>query len=327
MLQKLPIGLQSFKGIREDGYLYIDKTNHIYRLVNNAKYNFLSRPRRFGKSLLIDTIRRLYEGKKELFAGLWVEDNWDWEKKHPVVKISFGSGGIDLDRLKNTIDDLLRHHADFYKVELKSKIEAGKLKDLIIQLNEKYQQKVVVLVDEYDKPILDNIDNLPKALEIREELKNFYGTLKDLDEYLEFVLITGVSKFSKVSLFSGLNNLEDLSLDPSFGDLCGYTEQEVKDNFPEYLVGVDFAELQKWYNGFNFLGENKVFNPYDVLNYFKKKVYKNYWFETATPSFLIKMIEKNRYYIPDIENIEASSEIMESFDIKNLSLVTLLFQS
>lgn len=260
MLQKLPIGLQSFKGIREDGYLYVDKTPHIDKLIKRAKYNFLSRPRRFGKSLTIDTIAWLYRGKKEFFTGLWIENNWDWSKEYPVIKISFASGGRTLESLKDTFNATIRNNNPD-KFVLESQTPSNQLSELILKLNEKHNQKVVVLIDEYDKPILDNIDNIEKATEIREELKSFYGVLKDLDQYLELVFITGVSKFSKVSLFSGLNNLKDLSLNPNFGDICGYTEVEVKEYFAEYLnpstssgfEKVDFSKLQRWYNGFNFL--------------------------------------------------------------------------
>ncbi|MDQ7009975.1 MAG: AAA family ATPase, partial [Candidatus Gracilibacteria bacterium] len=190
-------------------------------------------------------------------------------------------------------------------------------------------KKIVVLIDEYDKAILDNINKTEIAVEVREELKGFYATLKDADEYLEFVFITGVSKFSKVSLFSGLNNLKDLTLDPIAGELVGFTEQEITDNLGEYLEDVDRKKMKKWYNGFNFLGENTVYNPYDVLLFLDSKEYKAHWFETATPSFLIKLLKEsdNFYHIPDLQNITSGEKLLGSFDIENINLETLLFQT
>ena len=326
-MQKLPIGLQSFKALREDNYLYVDKTFYVKQLVDSGKYYFLSRPRRFGKSLFLDTLRQAFLGRKELFEGLYLYDRWDWDRKYPVIHISFGAGVMrNIDELILTEKEIIQRYLREYKVTLESESIKGRLSELISVLAEKYQTRVVVLIDEYDKPILDNITDLAKASEIREELKNFYSVLKDSDEYLKFVFITGVTKFSKVSIFSGLNNLDDITLDARFANICGYTQAELEENFADRLEGVNLAEIKKWYNGYNWGGE-RVYNPFDILLYLDTKQFKNYWFETGTPSFLIKMIAENKYFVPALEKIEASESVLGSFDIEHLHPETLLYQT
>jgi len=325
---KFPIGIQSFEKIRTDSYYYVDKTHFVKMLVEEGGgYFFLSRPRRFGKSLFIDTLKQAFLGKKELFKGLYLYDNWDWDKKHPVIHISFGAGvHKNVDELKTTFEEILRDHQKFYQVELTYPSQKGKFKELIKKLAEKYNQKVVVLVDEYDKPILDNIENPEVAIEMRETLKNFYSVLKDADPYLKFVFLTGVSKFSKVSIFSGLNNLEDITINPKYGTICGYTQTELETVFADALERVDLKEVKLWYNGYNFLSE-PVYNPFDILLFLKNKDFRAYWFETGTPSFLIKFLLKKQFHFPSLEHIEAGEEILESFDIDKLNPITLLFQT
>lgn len=327
MPHRLPNGIQSFKVLRQENYLYVDKTRHIFNLINNAKYQFLSRPRRFGKSLLVDTMHHLFQGKRELFQNLWIEDHWDWDMQYPVIRMDFGVGVLSVAELTNTIDDILRTTSERFHVSLHSKNQSGQLQELIQGIAEKYNKPVVVLVDEYEKPLLDSITNIPQAQQMRDILKTFYSVLKVADQHLKFVFLTGVTKFSKVSLFSGLNNLKDLTLDERFGDICGITHQEILDNFSDYLDGVDMEKVRKWYNGFNFLGQHKVYNPFDLLLFFDSKEFNNYWFQTATPTFLIKKIQERQYFIPDLENIEAGDEIISSFDVENLSVETLLFQT
>ena len=198
---------------------------------------------------------------------------------------------------------------------------------LILETHKKHNQKVVILVDEYDKAILDNIDNIKLAKEIRNTLKGFYSQIKDNDEFIEFAMLTGVSKFSKVSMFSGLNNLLDISLDEDYGSVCGYTQNDLETVFKEYLQNVDMNELKSWYNGYNFLGE-KVYNPYDILQFlhFKKK-FSNYWFKTGTPSFLISLLKKNQYFIPDFSSLLVGSITIDSFDIEDLNIETIMFQA
>ncbi|MDQ7033036.1 MAG: AAA family ATPase, partial [Desulfonauticus sp.] len=217
MSKKLPIGIQSFEVIRTDNYYYVDKTCFILKITNEGKYFFLSRPRRLGKSLFLDTLRQAFLGKKELFKGLYLEDNWNWDVTYPVIYISFGSGvHRSLSELRLTEQAILIRHAEKYGIELKFKDVKNGFEELIQKLAEMHNQQVVILIDEYDKPILDNMHNSEVAIEIREELKNFYSVLKDADPYLKFCFLTGVSKFAKVSIFSGLNNLKDITLLPAY---------------------------------------------------------------------------------------------------------------
>ncbi len=324
---KLPIGIQTFSEIIKEKYCYVDKTALIGDLVKKGKYYFLSRPRRFGKSLLVSTLKSAFSGQKELFEGLYLEKNWDWDVEYPVIDISFGGGVFESRNiLDKTIQSILNNHALSNSIKLTEDSIHLRFRELIQQLSAKYNQRVVILVDEYDKPILDNIEKPDIAIDIREGLKNLYSVIKDSDAYVKFALLTGVSKFSKVSLFSGLNNLKDITLDKRYATLCGYTEKEIKHIFADYLNGVDFEQLGNWYDGYNFLGE-KVYNPYDVLLYLDTRVFKNYWFETGSPSFLIKLIQDRQYLVPELEKIEVSEELLGSFDVDNITLETLLFQT
>ena len=328
-MKKLPIGIQTFSTLIDEGYCYVDKTPLIYRLVESGRYYFLSRPRRFGKSLLVSTLKAAFTGERALFRGLFLEHNWDWSVRHPVIHLSFGGGSTEsLEKLEIRMGEIIQQNLEQYPMELTSRSAEGRFAELIRRLHEQYRQKVVVLVDEYDKPILDNIVRADDAtaLAVREGLKSFYSVIKDSEAYLRFVLLTGVSKFSKVSLFSGLNNLEDITLSPSSATLCGYTESEIKDVFAEHLDGVDFDTLRDWYNGYNFLGES-VYNPYDVLLYLKHRKFRNYWFEAASPSFLINLLQSRRYAIPDLEHIEAGEDLLSSFDVNRMEIEPLLFQT
>ena len=326
-MKKLPIGIQSFEKIRTGNFYYVDKTFFVKKLVEEGDYFFLSRPRRFGKSLFLDTLRQAFLGKKELFNGLYLENNWNWNKIYPVIYISFGSGVIrSKEELTTTIEEILWSHEKNYNISLKLKSIKGKFMELISSLFEKFNEKVVILIDEYDKPILDNITNIKTAIEIREELKNFYSVIKDCDQFLKFVFITGVTKFSKVSLFSGLNNLKDITLSPSYATICGYTQKELEEVFKDRLKKVNLKEIKEWYDGYSFLGE-KVYNPFDVLLYLDEGIYRAYWFETGSPTFLLKLIKEKGYFIPELEDLEVSEKIVSSFDIEKLEIETLLFQT
>jgi len=326
-MKRLPLGIQTFSKLILDNHYYVDKTEFIYKLAQKGTYFFLSRPRRFGKSSFLNTLREAYSENEDLFRGLFLEKNWDWSKKHPVIHISFGSGIMQSRReVVEKIDWLLQNNQQQLEVSCTSKNLSNCFFELIQNAYEKYNQKVVVLIDEYDKPILDNIEKNILPYQIREILKGFYGVIKDSDRYIQFVFITGVSKFSKVNLFSELNNLLDITLDPRFATICGYTELELQTTFGDILQDVPLEELREWYNGYNFLGE-KVYNPYDVLNYLDRRVFKNYWFETGTSSFLLKLIEKRKFSIPNLESVELSEELVNSFDINSIELETLLFQT
>ncbi len=330
-MKKLPIGIETFAKIRdkENNYIYIDKTKIALNLIKSSDYYFLSRPRRFGKSLFLDTLQDIFEAKKDLFKDLYIHDKYDWSIKYPVIKISFTSGVIfDRDDLKKRILNILKKNQKDLKINCEEIKDVREYFNQLIELAyEKYNQKVVILVDEYDKPILDNIENTKIAKELREELKNIYSVIKGNDKYIKFVFLTGVSKFSKVSLFSGLNNLEDITLDENYSDICGYTQSDLEREFKEHLKGVDLNEVKLWYNGYNWLGES-VYNPFDILLFISKnKSFKNYWFETGSPSFLIKLLQNKNYYIPNIEKIKISEKIIDSFDVNNIAFETILFQT
>jgi hypothetical protein len=329
MKKLLPIGISDFKKLREGGYVYVDKTEYIYRLVKEGSgYYFLSRPRRFGKSLLLSTIRYLFEGQRELFKGLDIEEKWNWDEIYPVIRISFAKDIKRKEDLKGRIRDEIEKNYERNGEEMEEgkKDEGSLLEKLVIKINKKKRKQVVVLVDEYDKPILDVIEDKKEAEEVRKELKGFYSVLKDLDEYIRFVLITGVSKFSKVSLFSGLNQLKDISLDERYGNICGYTQEELERNFKEYLEGVDLEEVKEWYNGYNFLGD-KVYNPFDILLYLDSKRFDSYWYKTGTPSFLIKLIKEKEYDITELENKIVKKKVLEKFDIEEIRIEALMYQT
>ncbi len=328
-MKKLPLGVNDFKKIRSENYIYVDKTRFVYDLVTNGEYYFLSRPRRFGKTLLVDTLRRLFEGRKELFEGLYVYDKWDWGKKFPVIKIDFSSGDVQsVDALKEVIIDNIEDHKKKYSVDFPDSDQMGLLlKKLVVSLFEKYNSQVVILIDEYDKPILDNITDRELARKLRRILSDFYGVIKGLDEYVRFVFLTGVSKFSKVNLFSKLNNLSDITLNRKYSTICGYTESELDKYFSDFLAGVNREEVREWYNGYSWLGE-RVYNPFDILQLIDNEFFfKNYWWETGTPTFLIELMRENRYFIPDLEEIEATDEILGSFDVDYIAVEALMWQT
>ena len=327
-MKKLPVGIQTFSEIINENYLYIDKTAIAYSLIDNFKYVFLSRPRRFGKSLFLDTLKDIFEGNRELFRGLLIEEQWNWEVQYPVIKISFSGGVHSKADLEEDLLHILKSNEKRLGLTCEDKSKAQYFfAELIEKAYEKYHRKVVILIDEYDKPILDNIENIPEALVIRDGMRDFYTKIKENDEYLRFVFLTGVSKFSKVSLFSGLNNLEDISLNPDFGNVCGYTQIDLETSFAPYFEGVDMERVKRWYNGYNFLGDS-VYNPFDILLFIKNQcVFKNYWFETGTPKFLIELIKKNSYFIPRLNGLRVNESLVNSFDIENLNLETILFQT
>jgi len=314
-MKKLPIGISDFKELIEGNYIYIDKTEYIYKLINQGKYYFLSRPRRFGKSLLLSTIRYLFEGQKELFKDLYIADKWNWDEVENEKDLQKELKAIIIETGKN------------YNYKYNKEYTITRNFSLLIK--KCYQQtnkKTIILVDEYDKVILDNIDKKGEVKKIRRLLKKFYEVLKGLDEYIKFVLITGVSKFSKVSLFSGLNQLKDISLDIRYGNICGYTQEELEVYFKEYLEGVNLEEVKEWYNGYNFLGE-KLYNPFDILLYLDSKRFDSYWYKTGTPSFLIKLIKEKEYDISELENKIVKKNVLEKFDLEEIRIEALMFQT
>ena len=326
-MKKLPIGIQTFENLIREGFAYVDKTQFVSSITLQGKYYFLSRPRRFGKSLFLSTLKAAFEGKQDLFEGLYLYDNWDWSETNPVLHISFGSGVMrSLDELGKTFSYILDQNEKKHGIETVYSDLKNRFSDLIQKCHAKYSRPVVILIDEYDKPILDSIEKPELAVEIREELKNYYSVIKDCDPYIRLTFITGVSKFSKVSLFSGLNNLEDITLSRSYATICGYTQNELEKVFADYLPGVDLEEVKKWYNGYSWLGE-KVYNPFDVLLYLRNKEFSNYWFESGTPTFLIKLLQSRKYSVPELNDLKAGEKLLGSFDIDFIEVENLLFQT
>jgi hypothetical protein len=324
----LPIGIQTLAKIREMNAYYVDKTAMALSLAQQAGYFFLSRPRRFGKSLFVDTLKELFEGNEALFQGLYVHDKWDWQKRFPVVHISFSDGGLktaaDLERRIASILRINFQRLGLVLPDIKDNIDL--LGELIRCAHAKFGERVVILVDEYDKPILDNLTDSEAALTMREGLKALYSVLKGADAEIRFVFLTGVSKFSKVSLFSGLNNLRDITITPEYSAICGYTDNDVNTVFAPELPGLDRDEIRRWYNGYNWLGE-AVYNPFDLLLLFQERKFMPYWFETATPTFLVKKLAERQAWLPNLEHLEAPSTLLSAFDVDYISTEALMFQA
>jgi len=328
-MKKLPIGIQTFSHIINGDYLYIDKTQIALDLIKNNKYVFLSRPRRCGKSLFVDMLKNIFEAKKAYFKGLYIDSHYDWSITYPVILISLGSGVLhSKEALETRLLYLLKKNQQALDVDCETTKGTAIFFESLIRATEiKYQQKVVILIDEYDKPLLDNISDQKVSLQMQDGLKNFYSVMKDNDAYLRFVFLTGVSKFSKVSIFSGLNNIKDISLDPRYGNICGYTHHDIKTSFKAHLQTVDLGKLKLWYNGYNFLGDD-VYNPFDILLFIDQGfIYKNYWFETGTPTFLVELLKQGDYFIPQLQNLVADESLLNSFNIETIKLEAVLFQA
>ncbi len=325
---RLPIGIQTFRTIREEGYYYVDKTPDVRRLVKDGTHYFLSRPRRFGKSLLLDTLKELFEGSEPLFRGLAIHDCWDWSVRHPVVRLSFGGGPYSSPKdVATSALAQLGALADEAGVETRHDSAPGRLADLLRQLHHGSGQRVVVLIDEYDKPILDALGTPETACANRDFLRGLYGVVKDCDAHVRFAFVTGVSKSSSVNLFSGLNNLVDITLDPTYGTVCGYTEQDLDSVFAPELDGLDRAAIHRWYNGYRWLGEQAVYNPFDILLLFRNREFEAYWFETATPTFLIETLAARGVRSVDLDGMVASASLLSTFDVDRIAPQALLFQS
>ena len=335
MLPKLPIGQQDFRKIRTSGALYVDKTQAIHRLVTEGDYYFLSRPRRFGKSLTLSVIKELFEGSRELFEGLWVEENWDWERRYPVIHFSFSSMGYKEVGLEAAIERALDRKAAEMGLELSGQGISYRFQDLLKKAAR--EMPVVLLIDEYDKPLIDYLDkdNLPTALAHQKILKSFYSIIKDNDANIHFLLITGVSKFSKVGVFSDLNNLRDITLSPAFSTLAGITQSELEAYFgdemdliaaeKEMLPATLRADIQRWYNGYSFDAKNFLYNPFSLLNFFGDRQFNNYWFASGTPTFLVKLLRERN--VVQLDNIRLDAVAFNSYNLERLETYALLFQT
>ncbi len=341
-MQKLPIGIQNFEDIRKENYLYVDKTKQILQMIENGKSYFLSRPRRFGKSLTLSTIEAMFQGKFELFKGLYAEE-WVKERaKNPagVIRLDMSALGNYEDKKelnKSIINYLVRYYIKKYKLDIILQDSSSDVfLDVINELYEKFGS-VVVLIDEYDKPMTDNIDNLEKANEMREILRKFYNVLKGCYE-VKFMMFTGVSKFSKAGVFSGLNNLKDISMSEKYSDIVGYTQKELEDNFGDWLeknlkeMSLSREELlnkiKKHYDGFSFDGKVRVYNPFSVLNFFDEGKFRNYWYVSGLPSFLVKYFKKHGITNPDkFRHIEVESNFADEHELESSTCESFLYQA
>ena len=326
---RLPIGIQDFRTIREQGFCYVDKTPLVRRMVEDGRHYFLSRPRRFGKSLLLDTLGSLFEGNEELFRGLDIHEHWNWSITHPVVRLSFGGkydspGEIEGDAIEQ-LESIERWNG--LSPVATSDTGPRRLRNVLDRLHRNTGRQVAVLVDEYDKPILDVLHDPELAIANRNYLRGFYGIIKDCAKHVRFVFVTGVSMFSKVSLFSGLNNLRDISLDPRYATICGYTEGDIDEVFGPELDGLDREEIRAWYNGYHWRGGERVYNPYDVLLLLDGREFRPYWFETGSPSFLFRTLMERSVSPMELENRMADMSLVSKFDVNDIEVEALLFQT
>ena len=325
---RLPIGIQSFREIREENFYYVDKTPFALKLAEEGKYYFLSRPRRFGKSLFVDTLKNLFEGHRELFRGLDADRHWDWSVRCPVVRLDFS--GVNAKVAGDLDEDLceqLRAIETATGVEPLETTARGRFRHLIRTLHGLSGQRVVVLVDEYDKPILDSLDEPDVARANRDYLRSLYSTLKACDAHVRFCFLTGVSKFSKVSLFSGLNNLIDITLEPEYSSICGYTESDLEEVFASEIEGFDREKIREWYNGYSWGDVETVYNPFDVLLLFRKGRFGAWWYETGTPTFLIDTLVRRGVPTSSLDGLVADMSQLGTFDIGDISTAALLFET
>jgi len=333
-----PIGVQNFESLRQDGYFYIDKTEFIYRLVKSGRYYFLSRPRRFGKSLLMSTLEAYFQGKKELFEGLAIERLEKGWSQYPILHLDLNARQYD--RPESLVEELNKH-LEIWEQTYGSPYSDRKPEERFYQViryaYKKTGQRVVVLVDEYDKPLLQAIGSAELQEAYRNILKAFYGVLKSMDGYIQFAMLTGVTKFGKISVFSDLNNLDDISMREPYVDLCGVSEQEIHDNLEEELhelaklqnmtYEATCAKLKEYYDGYHF-AENTIgiYNPFSLLNTFKYNKFSNYWFETGTPSYLVELLKQSHYDLERMANEATSSDVLNSI-YEDLNPIPLIYQS
>ena len=338
-MKKLPLGIQDFRKIIEGGYVYVDKTQYVYNLLNDASYYFLSRPRRFGKSLLLDTIGEVFSGDREFFKGLWIYDS-DYDfKKHPVIRIDLsGISNETPDVLKKSLVSNLKKRIKAESLDIADSFPADMLISLIEDLNEKYGERVVVLIDEYDKPILDHLNNVELAEANRMVLRGFYGVLKSMDAHLRFTLLTGVSKFTKTSIFSELNNLLDLTMVEKYANICGVPVESLELYFGEHIQELAAnkrfqsyenvrAGILAWYDGYSWDGETKLINPFSLLSFFSAQRFSSFWYASGSPKFLIDLIKKNPDVYLNLSNLEMSEDMLDSVEIEDAAPEPLMFQT
>jgi predicted AAA-ATPase/PD-(D/E)XK nuclease superfamily protein len=344
MLSRLPLDLSSFRTLRNEGYVYVDKTKYAYDLIMQGRRYFLSRPRRFGKSLFVSMLKEMLTGKKELFHDLWIARSDYQFKKHGVIVLNLSTLGIeDVGTFKRGICYVLDEIAHDYKVTVTLDKESPELalRGLVKALRQEYNN-VAILIDEYDYPILQSLKNVDKAKQIRDAIRNFFSSIKGLDEEVDFVFITGVSSFAKAGLFSGMNNMRIITLDENFSSICGYDETEIDRYFTEYIqawvasTDTSYDEIRKqireWYNGYRFAGNAPtVYNPFSLMNAVHAKDFKNFWFSTGTTTFLVeeltKEYRKSEHHILDLEAFQITEDSLGIFEIGATPLPALLFQT
>ena len=327
--RRLPIGIQTFREVREDNCYYVDKTAYIRRLLDEGKHFFLSRPRRFGKSLFLDTCKELFESNEPLFAGLYIHDRWDWSVRHPVLRLDFSSGTYQgPDDLREEMAAQLNALEEEAEIIPRADDTApARFRRLMKVLHERTGQRVAVLVDEYDKPILDALEVSEVARANRDYLFGLYATIKDSDAHIWFSLLTGVHKFTMAGPFSGLNNLIDITLDSRYSAICGYTDADLDSVFAPELPGLDRDQIRAWYNGYGWLGDEKVYNPFDILLLFDRREFGAYWFETGTSTFLVETLFKRQVSSLELGNMLCSSELLSTFNVDDMATEALLFQT
>ena len=339
-MQTLPIGIQDFVRLRQDNLLYVDKTAMLLELIQNGQRYFLSRPRRFGKSLSISTLDAMFSGRAELFKGLAAEEWVSRQAQNPSPVLRFDMSGLDIQTsysLQQSLKEVIKRAGKDFNVEIRSETLNGMFTDLLDEIY-KAHGVVVVLVDEYDKPILDNINDLKRANEMREVLRSFYTTLKSCDEYLRFVMLTGISKFSKAGAFSALNNLLDISMLKRYGDIVGYTQEELDENFAEYLEAASKSmnltrnelreKIKSYYDGFCFDGKTRLYNPFSLLNFFFDDKFGNYWYKSGSPTFIVKYMKEHAISDPDrYRHFEVSDDFPDSHEIERSTPESFLYQS
>lgn len=336
---ELPLGIQNFESLQRDKYLYVDKTAIVSQLVQSGRYFFLSRPRRFGKSLLLSTIHAYFEGKKELFEGLSIAESEKEWKQYPVLHLDLNTENYDTpEALQRKLDVALSKWEDLYGSNPVEKSIPLRFEGLIRRACEKTGERVVILVDEYDKPLLQTIEDTELQDVYRKMLKAFYGALKSDDQYIRFAFLTGVTKFGKVSIFSDLNNLTDLSRDWRYYDICGISTEELRQYFTPYIeqlaltnkmsVSETTERLKQMYDGYHFTEESPgMYNPYSLLSTFYKMRFGSYWFETGTPSFLVELLQKCHYNLEQMANEQTSAEVLDSIDASSVNPVPVIYQS
>ena len=326
--RRLPIGIQTFREIREGNHYYVDKTAHIQQLIDEGKHYFLSRPRRFGKSLFLDTLQELFEGNEPLFEGLYIHDHWDWSVRYPVLRFDFSSGNYQgPDDLRKEVAVQLDALENEAKVSPRNEDASARLRHLMKVLHERSGQRVVLLVDENDKPILDALAVPEVARANRNFLHSLYATTKDCDAHIHFTFLTGVSQFSKASIFSGLNNLINITLDTRYSAICGYTDADLDTVFAPELPGLDREEVRDWYNGYSWRGDEKIYNPFDVLTLFNSREFGACGYKTGTPTFLIEILLDRGVSSIALDNMLGTNALLSTIDLDHIATEALLFQT